>query len=90
MKVFEDLEFNIHPFYTNGFQARMVFPNNWGVSVLLGDVFYSNGVDTYELAITNADGDVDYSSGITDDVEGDLTADEVSQIMLQVQNLGKW
>lgn len=41
--------------------AVIEFDNGWGLSVVLGKSFYSNGVDTYECAISKngrMDGDV--------------------------------
>lgn len=32
-------------------QARMDFPNGYGISVLCGPQFYSNGLDTYEVGV---------------------------------------
>lgn len=61
MKTFKDLIFKEYPIskeaekfplsirkkYLNAKQAVIEFPNGYGVSVLLGECFYSNGVDTY-------------------------------------------
>lgn len=50
-KTFEDLEFKRHPNrFLEGTQAVIFFPNNYGASVVCGKDFYSNGVDTYEIA----------------------------------------
>lgn len=50
MKTFKNLVFESHG---SGFgqQAILEFDNGYGVSVLFGDKFYSNGIDTYELAV---------------------------------------
>ena len=48
MKRFKDLEFEPHPLGL-GSQARITFDNGYGVSVLLGESFYSDGVSSYEL-----------------------------------------
>lgn len=37
--------------YDKARQAIMEFENGYGVSVLFGEAFYSNGIDTYEVAI---------------------------------------
>lgn len=94
MKQFKDLVFNPHPIaiecgiknYENAKQAVMYFNNGYGVSVVFGSCFYSNGIDTYELAILR-DADICYDTEITNDVIGYLTSDEVSKIMKQVQEL---
>ena len=38
--------------YNGAKHAVIVFDNGWGLSVILGKCFYSNGVDTYECAIS--------------------------------------
>ena len=84
MKTFEDLEFKPHP--SGGEMAYIEFSNGYGVSVIFGSKFYSNGIDTYELAVMK-DGDLCYSSGITNDVIGYITKDEVTEYMKQIQEL---
>lgn len=90
MKTFKDLEFKpkqIHPdFKEKAAQAKMEFDNGYGVSVLLGSMYYSNGIDTYELAVL-ADGKICYDTPITEDVLGYLTNEEVTEAMMKVQNL---
>ena len=85
MKTFEDLEFKPH---TSGYgsRARIDFNNGYGASIVFGNMFYSNGIDTYELAVMK-DGDLCYSSGITNDVIGYITKDEVTEYMKQIQEL---
>lgn len=97
MKIFKDLEFKIRnkswerneEDITNK-QALMFFPNGYGVSVLLGKRFYSNGINTYELAVLRGNEDLhklDYTTHVTDDVLGYITEDEVTQAMIEVQRL---
>lgn len=100
MKTFKDLEFVQHPTskgagtlplsmrnkYMNLKQAVMDFDSGYGVSVVLGDVFYSNGVNTYKLGILKG-GHLCYDIWVTDDVMGWLTADEVTATMAKVQEL---
>ena len=78
--------------YMNGMlnakSAVLDFPNGYGVSVLFGSGFYSNGIDTYELAVLK-DGKLYYDTAITNDVMGWLSKDEVSEVMEKVQNLPK-
>ena len=69
-------------------QAQYNFKNGFGVSVLCGSLFYSNGIDTYELAVTR-DGTITYNTQVTNDVMGYLTRAEVSMIMVEVQKLPK-
>lgn len=68
--------------------AIMNFDNGYGVSVVFGEIFHSNGVDTYELAVLK-DGKVCTDYPITNDVMGYLSKDMVSEIMINVQKLPK-
>jgi hypothetical protein len=93
MKTFKDLKFEIHPIaksglknYQNAKVSSETFENNYGVSVIFGSCFYSNGVDTYELAVLYND-EITYNTEITNDVIGNLSEDEVSEIMIKVQSL---
>ena len=67
-------------------QAKMNFENGYGISVIFGSMFYSNGIDTYEVGILK-DGILCYATPITDDVIGYITADEVTDIMRKIQEL---
>lgn len=100
MKTFEDLHFEPHPIskgaeklpkniqsdYANAKHAVMDFENGYGVSVIIGGCFYSNGVDTYEVAVMKGDS-ICYDTDITDDVLGRISAGEVTEIMRKVQEL---
>lgn len=86
MKTFKDLEFVYCIWNPDATMSTMDFENGYGVRVVLGSDFYSNGVDTYELAVTK-EGHLCYDTPITDDVLGYLTEEEVTKIMEQVQNL---
>ena len=85
LKTYEDLEFETHPI-GQGNLAKMNFDNGYGVSVLLGNMFYSNGTTTYEVAVTK-DGVLCYDTHITSDVIGYVTYDTVTEIMADVQML---
>lgn len=93
MKTFKDLKFKPHSITESGLenykeakQAIEKFENGYGVSVLFGNCFYSNGIDTYELAVL-FDGKITYQTDITDDVLGYLSENEVSEVMLKVAAL---
>ena len=93
MKTFENLEFKKHSIaysgierHKNAKQAIQNFDNNYGVSVIIGSCFYSNGIDTYEVAVL-FNGAITYNTDITNNVIGHLSKDGVSDIMLKVQNL---
>lgn len=87
-KTFDDLKFE---YFCNNpdwkFKAaKMHFPNGYGVSVLLGNEFYSNGVDTYEVGVLK-DGALCYDTPIANDVLPNRTKEEVTEIMKEVQKL---
>lgn len=66
-KVFEELVFEKHPFHVLAdevgdtypdykksktcYQAKLQFDNGLNISVVKGELFYSNGVDTYEVCL---------------------------------------
>ena len=87
MKTFKDLVFEQHPnFGIGGFttQSTMKFENGYGVSVITGG--YGSESEPYEVAVL-FEGDLCYTTHITDDVMGYQTADNVTKIMKQVQEL---
>lgn len=88
MKTFKDLVFEPHGI-GYGYQAVLNFDNGYGVSVLLGDLFYSNGIDTYELGVLKK-GHLCYDTPITDDVLGYLNKGEVTKIMEKIQKLSRY
>ena len=83
MKTFEDLNFKPIPI---GKQARLDFENGYGVSVVIGAYTYGGDRGLYELAVM-VDGDVCYDTPVTDDVEGSLSPEQVTELMCQVQKL---
>ncbi len=92
-KTFQDLVFERHriatdslPDYKDAKQAILDFDNGYGISVIIGRCFYSNGIDTYEVAVMKGDS-ICYSTPITDDVMGRLTAEQVTEIMKQIQDI---
>ena len=95
-KTFYDLEFNPHPLALapraygceDARQARLEFQNGFGVSVIFGRMFYSNGEDTYEVACTK-DGSVVYpdNTSFVDDVCGYCTKERVTELMKEIQDL---
>lgn len=90
---FDDLEFGPRNAGLSGVQAMAFFGNGYGASVIQG--YGSYGVDDklYELAVIKADGEdskgwnICYDSGITDDVIGHMTEEEVTDILQQIEAL---
>lgn len=81
---FYDLEFSPHSI--GGEQAIIKFDNGYGASVVCGKHFYSNGKDTYELAVLYSDC-ITYDTDITDDVLEYITKDEVTAVLQEIEKL---
>ena len=58
-------------------QAVITFDNGVRLSVIIGSIFYSNGVDTYEAYQLGLDGN---------EPRGYLTKDEVTEYMKELQS----
>lgn len=86
MKTFSDLEWSSHPAMP-GIIAKLIFPNGFGVSVIKTIYSYGGDEGLYEIAVLYANGVLCYDSGITTDVIGHQSPDDVSSVMKQVQNL---
>ena len=89
---FDNLEFGPHPSgMMNGIQAKVFFGNGYGASVIRGDLSYGGRDGLYELAVlkTEEDGkwDLCYDSGLTEDVEGYLTEEEVTLFLKRIEDL---
>ena len=88
MKKFQDLPFfpiNDAPFMV-GKKARMHFDNGYGVSVVSHTLSYGGKNGLYELAVLDSDG-ITYSTEVTSDVLGHLTEENVTEHMIEVQNI---
>lgn len=91
MKTFEDLVFHKHfnfPLFT--VQAKMFFPNGYGISVIAGESAYSNDENPYECAVLKGNSEkwnLTYDTPITDDVIGYCNEEKVTEIMEQIQKL---
>ncbi len=83
-KTFADLKFKKHP--KSGKQAVMKFNNGYGISVLFGPVFRSDGKNTYEVSVLY-NNEPAFNTPITDSVLGWQTADQVTEIMSQILKL---
>ena len=66
--------------------AQLNFDNGYGISVLFGTAFYSNGIDNYEVAVLK-DGVLNYETSITHDVLGYQTKEQVTEVMKKLQDL---
>ena len=70
MVSFENLshgkDFCVHAFFRNGY----------GISMIRNSYTYGGSDGLYEIAVLDSDGEIDYSTPITNDVIGWLTRDE--------------
>ena len=96
MKQFSDLVFNPHP-SMEGVQALHFFDNGYGISVIRFKLPHRDGYGSYtdnenewEAAVLVGNKDdcsISYNTDITGDVIGHLSSDEVTQLMIKIQNL---
>lgn len=91
MKTFDDLVFKEHPHnclykllgnFENAHRKRAILnlDNEYGISVVLGKPSYSNGVDTYEVAILR-NGKICNDTPIAKDIIGFQTKEQINEII---------
>lgn len=88
---FADLDFDDPSVPKNfGIRARAFYPNGYGVSVVQSQYSYGGDRGLCELAVLAGaadNSDLCYDTPITEDVEGYLTPDAVTELMKQVAAL---
>ena len=88
MKTFKDLEFKSHPNHIGGKQARITFENGYGASIIQTPLSYGGKIGLYELAILDEEGHVCNTTSISEKgVIGYLREEDVSEVMIKIQNL---
>ena len=89
MKTFKDLDFQPHPNmgHVGGVQARIIFDNGYGASVVRSQYTYGGDKGLYELAVFGKDGHITYDTPITNDVIGYLRPEDVTDVMEKIQQL---
>lgn len=87
METFDDLEFATSNDYL-GIKCEMFFDNGYGISVIQSP--YSHGGDSglYEIAVLGSDGQLLYDTPVANDVVGYLTPQDVTNFMIEIQQLG--
>lgn len=86
MKTFKDLQFKKHPI-GEGIMGRIIFDNGYGVSVVMTPYTYGGDKDLYELAVLDSEGSLCYNTPITNDVIGWLREEDVTDVMVKIQQL---
>ncbi len=64
-----------------------VFDNGYGASVVKSCWSYGGRSGLWELAVLNSEGELDYTTPITDDVIGYLTEKEVNKLLDKIEKL---
>lgn len=72
--------------YSNTKRAHIEFSNGYGISVIIGDRYFSNGIDTYEACVTYF-GDVSYCNGVADGLITFATKEQITEIMQKLEKL---
>lgn len=70
-----------------GERTRYRFPNGLGASVIRGEHSYGGKQGLFEFAVLDTEGEINYDTEITDDVIGNLTAEEVTALLERVKAL---
>jgi hypothetical protein len=74
-------------FHMGGTHDRYRFPNGYGASVVRNQYSYGGDQGLFELAVTDHKGHLIYTTPVTSDVVGYLSADEVQQYLDQIAAL---
>ena len=89
MKMFNALEFTQHDVGFGNTKSKVFFDNGYGASVFCGEMFYTDFNHPYELAVLTSDGSLCYTTPLTDDVIGYLTAQDVDDMLILISKLPK-
>ena len=83
----QDLEFESRP-EVRGKRAKVMFPNGYGASVIMGDLTYGGPKGLWEVAVTDGERVV-YDTPISDDVVGHCTEQDVNRLLAEIEALPK-
>lgn len=86
MVAFSDLKFEETRRYASGVQALHKFANGYGASVIRTPHSYGGEEGLYELAVRRGNS-LDYTTPVTDDVEGWLSEDDVTRLLREIEAL---
>ena len=87
MKQFKDLVFETHIGHGVGVMSRIYFDNGYGASVVKTPYTYGGDKGLYELAVLDKNGNLTYDTPITSDVIGYLRPEDVTDVMVKIQQL---
>ncbi len=87
MKTFKDLKFEPHAAGMGGVMSRIQFDNGYGASVVKTPHTYGGDKGLYELAVLDSEGNLTYSTPVTNDVIGYLRDIDVTDVMEKIQQL---
>lgn len=73
--------------YVNGFQLVYKFDNDYGASVVKHNFSYGGKKGLYEVAVLDNEGELCYTTPITDNVIGHLTMDEANVYLAEISKL---
>lgn len=80
-------KYDVCEYYYGGYGWTFMFANGRGVSVIKHGESYGSCSDLWELGVLDREGQLDYSTPITDDVIGYLDDAEVIDYCKQVSEL---
>lgn len=87
MKTFKDLVFESSEAPLNGIKAKIDFDNGYGASVIKNVYSYGGSAGFYELGVVKND-ELHYDNPVANgDVVGWLEEEEVSKLLIEIQNL---
>jgi len=72
--------------HLGGYHAEVKFENGYTASVLRGGRFYTDN-GTYEIAVINSMGKIDYTTHITNDVLGYLSLSKANKALQDIAAL---
>jgi hypothetical protein len=87
---FSDLNFQPHPVWFDGVQARHFFDNGYGISVIRSQYSYGGSEDLYEVAVLKGEEEdytLYYESEITDDVLGFQSEEQIESVLFEIEKL---
>ena len=83
--------YDARPLESGAVQKLYRFANNYGASVVKGEHTYGGEEGLWELAVvrfkTNGDYSLDYTTPVTEDVEGHLSDDAVEELLNKIEAL---